>query len=350
MTSPAAVPAVRSTLIRTALTRTGPGRFTSTRRAAAAAAVTVLLWAGAFVAIRPLVPVLGPDGLAGARLLLASAGLALAAPLLRVGLPRRADLPRLAGCGLTGMAAYQLLLNTGERTVQAGVAGLLVNTAPLFALPLAAVLLGERPTRRGLAGAAVGFAGAALIAVGGGAGGTGGATGFALHRDALLVVGAAAAQATYFVLQKPLLARHSAVEVVAWSTWAGALLCLPVTAPALPRVGGLDAAGLAALAFLGLGASAVGFACWAYASAGIGVGPSTVTLYAVAPLAVLIGYAALGERPAPLALLGGAVALTGVALARSVPHGPRSSRPQANGSERRERACSARRASSSSGG
>lgn len=283
------------------------------RSAAVAAAVTVLLWACAFVAIRTVVPVLGPDGLAGARLLVASAGLAVAAPLLGVRRPRRADLPRLAGCGLTGMAAYQLLLNAGERTVQAGVASLLVNTAPLFVLPLAAVLLGERPGRRGLAGALVGFTGAGLIAVGGGTGG------FALHRDALLVVGAAAAQAVYFVLQKPLLARCSAVEVVAWSTWAGTLLCLPLTAPALVRVSRLDAAGLAALAFLGLGASAVGFVCWAYASAGIGVGPSTVTLYAVAPVAVLVGFAALGERPAPLALLGGTVALAGVALARSGP-------------------------------
>jgi drug/metabolite transporter (DMT)-like permease len=286
----------------------GPGRG-----AAAAAAVTVALWACAFVAIRQLVPVLGPDGLAGARLLVASAGLALAAPLLRVRLPRRADLLRLAGCGLTGMTAYQLLLNAGERTVQAGVASLLVNTAPLFVLPLAAVLLGERPGRRGLAGTAVGFAGAALIALGGGAvdGGP------AVSADALLVLGAAAAQATYFVLQKPLLARYSAVEVVTWSTWAGTLICLPVTAPTLTRVTRLDAAGLAALLFLGLGASALGFVCWAYAGARVGVGTATATLYAVAPVALLVDWMALGERPAPLALLGGALALSGVALARS---------------------------------
>jgi drug/metabolite transporter (DMT)-like permease len=41
-----------------------------------------------------------------------------------------------------------------------------------------------------------------------------------------------------------------------------------------------------------------------------------VTTYLVPPLAVLGGWIALGETPAALALLGGAICLLGVALSR----------------------------------
>jgi drug/metabolite transporter (DMT)-like permease len=87
----------------------------------------------AFVAIRIAIPHLIAAGRTLARLLVASLVLAAAAPLLKVRRPERADLPPLVGCGLCGMAGYQLLLNAGERTVPAGTANLLVNTSPVIA-------------------------------------------------------------------------------------------------------------------------------------------------------------------------------------------------------------------------
>ena len=55
--------------------------------ASLAIAGTVLLWASAFPAIAVAVPRLGPAGLAVARLAVASAALALAAPLMGVRRP-----------------------------------------------------------------------------------------------------------------------------------------------------------------------------------------------------------------------------------------------------------------------
>ena len=92
----------------------------NTKSASLAAAGTVLLWASAFPAITVAVRGLGPAGLAVARLAVASAVLALAAPLLGVRRPRARDLPLIALCGLAGMTGYQLLLNAGERVVPAG--------------------------------------------------------------------------------------------------------------------------------------------------------------------------------------------------------------------------------------
>ncbi|HUC25338.1 MAG TPA: hypothetical protein VMA73_21750 [Streptosporangiaceae bacterium] len=63
-------------------------------------------------AISVAVPALGPVGLSVARLTVASLALALVCPFMKVRRPRARDLPLTALCGL---AAYQLLLNTGER-------------------------------------------------------------------------------------------------------------------------------------------------------------------------------------------------------------------------------------------
>jgi drug/metabolite transporter (DMT)-like permease len=317
-------------------------------RTTAAAAVTVLLWGSAFVAIRVAVPALGPAGLSLARLAVASLALAALAPLLRVRRPALADLPRIMVCGALGMTAYQLLLNAGERSVPAGTASLLVGTAPLFAALLAWAALHERVGRRTLAGAVVGFAGASVMAA------SGSGSGLRLEPDALLVLGAAVVQAGFFVAQKPLLARYRAIESTCYAMWAGTLLTLPLapwTVRALPR---LDGASLAALLFLGLAASAVGFATWAYASARVSVAAAASTLYAVPVVALLIGWSALGERPQPVTLAGGALALAGVAIARSGPRRRPEPLPvppvQRSGSRRTARAASARAASSASGG
>jgi drug/metabolite transporter (DMT)-like permease len=285
-------------------------------RTGAAAATTVLLWGCAFVAIRVAVPVLGPAGLSLGRLAVASLALAVLAPLLRVRRPAASDVSRIVICGALGMTAYQLLLNAGERSVPAGTASLLVGTAPLFAALLAWAVLHERAGLRTLAGAAVGFAGACVMAT---SGGPSSGQGLGLDPDAVLVLGAAIVQAGFFVAQKPLLARYRGTEVTCYAMWAGTLLALPLlpwTAPALPR---LDGASLAALLFLGLAASAIGFATWAYASARVSVAAAAASLYAVPVVALLVGWLALGERPQPLTLAGGTLALAGVALARSSP-------------------------------
>jgi drug/metabolite transporter (DMT)-like permease len=290
-------------------------------RTGAAAAITVLLWGCAFVAIRVAVPALGPAGLSLGRLAVASLALAVLAPLLRVRRPAAGDLPRIVVCGALGMTAYQLLLNAGERSVPAGTASLLVGTAPLFAALLAWVVLSERVGRRTLSGAAVGFAGACVMATSGG-------NGLGLDPGAVLVLGAAVVQAGFFVAQKPLLARYRATEVTCYAMWAGTLLALPLlpwTARALPR---LDAASLAALLFLGLAASAIGFATWAYASARVSVAAAAASLYAVPVVALVVGWVALGERPHAVTLAGGALALAGVALARSSPARAGSKEPQ----------------------
>jgi drug/metabolite transporter (DMT)-like permease len=280
------------------------------RRAAAAVSVTLLLWASAFVAIRLALPGFGPAGLSLGRLVVASLALAAAAPFLGVRRPARADLPRIAGCGLAGMTGYQLLLNGGERTVPSGTASLLVATSPIFAALLALGLLREPLGLRSRLGLCLGFVGAATMALAQG-------DGVRPSADALLVLGAAVSQALFFVLQKPLLARYSGFEVTCYAMWSGTLFAVPL----LPQLAhGLRHTGpkpLLSLIFLGIAPSAIGFATWAYGQSRLPVAIAANTLYLVPFIAIGIGWVVLGETVHVAAVAGGALALTGVAVSRT---------------------------------
>ena len=229
----------------------------NTKPAAVAAAGTVLLWASAFPAITVAVRGLGPAGLAVARLAVASAALAVVAPLMGVRRPKRRDLPLIALCGLAGMTGYQLLLNAGERVVPAGTASL-----------LAVAFLGERSSRRHRAsqhwaGSAVALAGTALIAA---------SHGLGFGASALIVLAAAVLQGVFHTAQKPLLARYTGFEVTAYAMWAGTVFILPWTGSlvrTLPHAGG---AAVGSAVFLGVAPSAAGFVLWAYAMARMDVG------------------------------------------------------------------------------
>lgn len=277
-----------------------------TSRATAALAVTVVLWAAAFPAIRVGVAAYGPVGLSVLRLLVASVALGLAAPLLGVRLPRRADLPLILLCGLTGMTAYQLLLNWGEVHVPAGTASLLVSTAPVFGALLAWVFLRERLSWQTALGSAVALSGSALIAL------AGGDAHYATAAWAVLA--AAVVQGVYHFASKPLLRRYTGLEVACYAMWTGTAVLLPFAPAALGAIGTAPLEASLSVLLLGLLPSAVGFVTWGYAVARYTVAVATAALYLVPVVALAVAFAWLGERPAVVELVGGLISIAGVAL------------------------------------
>lgn len=116
-----------------------------------AMAVSMLLWASAFVGIRAVTHDIDPGALALGRMAVGS--LALGVLLASQGRARSRmswrQLGLAVGSGLTWFALYSVSLNTAERTVDVGTAAMLVDTGPIFVVTLAGLFLGEGWPRAG---------------------------------------------------------------------------------------------------------------------------------------------------------------------------------------------------------
>ena len=278
-----------------------------------AMAVTLVLWASAFVAIRHLGREVPPGALSLGRLLVASAALALVVFRRRRTWPGRRDWPLLVVCGVGWFGVYNIALNAAEQRIDAGTAALVVQIGPVIVALLAAVFLGEPMSRWLLAGIVVGFAGVAIIARGFSADGTGDPVGVWL---ALL---AAVTYAIGVLVQKPLLGRLSG-PVVTWVACViGALTCLPWAGDLVEVVRTSEPSSLLWIVYLGVFPTAIAFSTWAYALARGNAGTVSLTTFLVPFIATLIAWALLSEVPPALSFVGGALSIVGVLLTRRRP-------------------------------
>jgi drug/metabolite transporter (DMT)-like permease len=92
---------------------------------------------------------------------------------------------------------------------------------------------------------------------------------------------------------------------------------LPLFAPGLVgEVGDAGAAGIGWILYLGVAPTALGFATWAYALRRMSAGRLASVTYLIPVVAILLGWALLGETPPWLAAVGGALCVAGVYVAR----------------------------------
>jgi drug/metabolite transporter (DMT)-like permease len=278
-----------------------------------AAGVTVVLWASAFVGIRSAGRWLSPGALSLGRLVVALVALGTIGLATGERLPRREQLrvagPALLVAGLLWFGAYNLALNAGERRVDAGTAAMLVNVGPILIAVLAGFILTEGFPRMLFVGCAVAFAGVVVIAVAS-------SNSDATTAGVLLCLAAACAYAAGVIGQKVVLRMLSGAQTIFLCCAIGVVACLPFAVQLVRELGHAPAGSIGWLVYLGLGPTALGFSTWAYALRRTDAGRLAATTYLVPPISILIGWLWLGESPAVLAYLGGALCLAGVALSR----------------------------------
>ncbi len=280
------------------------------RRALAAAGVTVVLWASAFVSIRAAAPYFSPGALALGRLLAGSAVLCAILLARREGWPPRGAWPGIAGAGVLWFGLYMVVLNWGEREVDAGTAAMVVNVGPVLIALLGGWLLKEGFPRNLMAGMAVSFAGAVVVGISMSDGGRSSILGV------LLCLVAAVSYAAGVICQKPALRHASALQVTAFSCFIGTAACLPFAGRLVQEAAAAPLPALLNVVYLGVFPTALAFTTWAYALARTTAGKMGATTYIVPALVVLMSWTVLGEVPGWLTFAGGLLCLAGVAVSR----------------------------------
>ena len=271
-----------------------------------AAVATIVLWASAFPFITLGLQGTGPIELAAMRF--AAAGLVMAVILvaIRTRLPSRADIWRILACGALGIALYNILLNSGQRSVSPGAAAFLIAIQPIFTAILAERFLGERFGLAGWIGTAISLAGAALVAAGQ-------PGGLSFGSGAMLVLLAAVCSGSYFALQRPLVARYGALRSAAMTLITGGVLLSPWLPAGIADAAAHPQTALVAL-YLALGPGVAGYLFWMVMLDRFGAARAANFLYLVPPVVTAMSIPLTGHRPDLAILAGGAVAIAGVAM------------------------------------
>jgi drug/metabolite transporter (DMT)-like permease len=224
----------------------------------------------------------------------------------------REDVVPMIGLGCLGVAAAQSFFTYGVSMTTAANTGLVFATGPVWGMLLAAALGLERPSRWGILGVALSILGVGIVVRGGL-----GAEGTSLAGD-LFVLVAAVCVGAYTVFSMHLLERHSPLAVAAYPTLFGAPVVLLASLPGLPGIdwGDVGAGTWAAVGYSVVFATAFAFAAWQWGISRIGANRVLVYQYLITLAGVASGIVFLGERLGVDKVVGGAVILLGVYLAR----------------------------------
>ena len=253
----------------------------------------VAVYAPCFAAIKAGIAYAPPLLFGGLRAAIAGVALfAVAAASRRPLLLDRRGWYWLPALALTGTTiAFGVMFAAPGRT-DAGIASVLGNTQPLFALALAAVFLAEPLTRVKLAALALGLGGVTLVSSGALAGpGAYGVSG------PLLALAASASVAANSVIVKRMGTRPDVLALTAWQLLFGGAPLLAGFA-AFERGATVDWSGtfLALLLFLALAGTALAIPVWYWLVQREEVGRLTLFLFLVPVAGLALAAALFGER------------------------------------------------------
>lgn len=272
--------------------------------------IALLTWSSAYAAIAYALASFTPGEVAFARLTIGSLCFAVLLLVRRVPLPARRDWPQLALLGVIGLTVYHLCLNYAETRIASGTAAILISLVPAATAAVSAIWLHERLSARTLTGLGIALVGVVMVVL---------ASGKQVKFEpmAALVLLSVLASAIYWVGQKPLFTRNSMVGVTAFTFFAGTLGALPFGTGIAQALIVAPWSHIAALLWLGIAPTFVGYLAWNAALRRVSASQVSSFIYFSPPIAVLIGWLWLGERPGMLTLVGGMITVGGVVLANA---------------------------------
>jgi drug/metabolite transporter (DMT)-like permease len=270
-----------------------------------------VIWGSTYLAIRVMVRDVPPLLGAGARF--AIAGTAMLAVLRARGMRVRVTKAQLAAAAIVGLllpAGGNGVVTVAERHVPSGLAALLVASEPLWIAVLRGTAGRERVAGRTIGGLLLGFAGLAVLLLPGARPADATVIGIVL----VLIAALSWAIGSFFSPRLPL-PRDSFVSTGWQMVWGGAILLVAAVVAGEPGQVDLGAIGWnswLALAYLIVAGSWVAFTCYAWLLQNAPMSQVATYAYVNPLVAVLLGWAILGETLSPGTLAGAALVVASV--------------------------------------
>ncbi|KAF6694046.1 DMT family transporter [Pseudomonas sp. EKM23D] len=269
-------------------------------------ASVILCWAYSPIGVHLGLHSYSPGQLALLRFLIASLFMAGVALVLGIGRPRWRDVPWLLVLGFFGVFLHHTALNYGQQWVTAAASSVLAQSAPLFSVLIAFLVLKERVSVWRCVCVSLGLVGVGVVICGDRGIGE-------IDPRGVLILLAALSWSVYFALQKHYAHRYSPLTMACYMVWAGTLM-LCVNLPGLPAA--VLRAPLTenlAVLVLGIFPSALAYLAWGYVLKHVEVSRASVAMYLIPPVAMLMAATLLGEQVTPWVVLGALIVLASVA-------------------------------------
>ncbi|WP_161519871.1 MULTISPECIES: DMT family transporter [Bacillus] len=271
-------------------------------------AFTILIWGTAFPAIRMGLESYTPEHLTLLRLLIASFILLLFSFIYKLRLPDLKDIPAIFIFGALGFTIYQIALNYGEKTVNAGSASLIISVTPIVTAILASVFLNEKMKLNGWIGGFMSFAGIALISFSQG-------DAFQLNSGGLFILLAAISESLFFVFQTSYLKKYGFLPFTIYTILSSTVCMLMFLPGVYQKILAAPPEVNLSVIYLGVFPTVLPYIALAYIISRAGASEATSSLYLTPITACFIAWIWLGEVPTLVSIIGGGITILGIVIA-----------------------------------
>jgi drug/metabolite transporter (DMT)-like permease len=265
-----------------------------------------VIWGASFLFIAEGLDAVAPNGVTFTRIAIGFVTLSLFPSARRP--VARADWAGTASLGVLWFAFPLSMFPFAEQHVSSALTGMLNGATPLCVAAVATLLARRLPERGTMAGLAIGFGGAVLMALPA-MGGSSSAFGVGLIMAALVSYGIA------LNIARPLQQRNGAIPVIWRSLGVALILTAPLGLPDLLD-GQWSWRPALAMLCLGAGGTAIATILTATAAGRMGATKASATAFLIPVVALILGVVIRHESVAPVSLAGAAVCLLGAAIIR----------------------------------
>jgi drug/metabolite transporter (DMT)-like permease len=269
------------------------------------AIITIIFWSLAYVFTRLALLHFSAESLGFLRYLIASCALFIAVIATKMKPPEIGDAKWFILSGATGFFLYIVVFNKGCAIVNASTSSVIISTTPVITALLAHFIYKERLRNYQWASIAIAFSGTVILAVSNGD--------LALNNGLYWLFSAALLLSAYNLLQRKLTKIYSALQVAAFSIFAGTIMLAVFSPLAIYEIKDAPAVQLFYVAALGIFSSAIAYVSWSKAFAKAKNTSSVSNYMFVTPfLTTLLGFLIAGEVPDNSTIFGGMVIMTGL--------------------------------------